>query len=132
MIGYSVLAFAGLYLLAPIFPLVIGKEFAHTVEALRWLALLPLLKTFHYFFADALTGAGYQGIRAAAQVFVALTNVGLNFWLIPVYSWRGAAWASIACDALLAISLYVALRVALRRSQLATGQKTNEAYALAD
>ena len=68
MIGYSVLAFAGLYLLAPLFPLVIGKEFARTVEALRWLAILPLLKTIHYFLADSLSGAGYQGIRAAGQV----------------------------------------------------------------
>jgi O-antigen/teichoic acid export membrane protein len=102
------------------------------VEALRWLAVLPVLKSIHYFFADALTGAGYQGVRAAAQIFVALTNVGLNFWLIPVYSWRGAAWSSIACDGLLAISLYVALRVVLRRSQPTTGDKRNETYALAD
>lgn len=109
MIGYSVLAFAGLYLLAPLFPLVIGKEFARTVEALRWLAILPLLKTIHYFLADSLSGAGYQGIRAAGQVFVALTNVGLNFWLIPLYSWRGAAWSSIACDGLLAVVMYCIL-----------------------
>ncbi|MFZ3217909.1 MAG: oligosaccharide flippase family protein [Candidatus Acidiferrales bacterium] len=131
-IAYSILAFAGLYVFAPLFPLIIGKEFARTVEALRWLALLPLLKTVHYFLADAMTGAGYQGIRAAAQVSVALTNVGLNLWLIPRYSWRGAAWSSIACDGLLAVSLYVALRIVLRRSQRETGQKRNEAYALAD
>ena len=132
MLGYSVLAFAGLYLVAPLFPLAIGKEFARTVEALRWLAVLPLLKTLHYFLADSLSGAGYQGVRASAQVFVAVTNVGLNFWLIPLYSWRGAAWASIACDGLLALSLYVAMRVILRRSHRALEPKANEAYALAD
>src|SRR5277367_6407104 len=90
MIGYGVLAFAGLCLLAPLFPVVIGKEFARTVEALRWLALLPLLKAIHYFLADSLTGAGYQGLRSAAQVFVAILNIGLYLWLIPLYSWRGA------------------------------------------
>jgi O-antigen/teichoic acid export membrane protein len=132
MIGYSLLACAGLFLFAPLFPLVIGKDFARTVEALRWLAVLPVLKSIHYFFADALTGAGHQGVRAAAQIVVALTNVGLNFWLIPAYSWRGAAWSSIACDGLLAVCLYVALRIVMRRSQLATQQKRNEAYALAD
>jgi O-antigen/teichoic acid export membrane protein len=105
MIGYSLLAFAGLFLLAPIFPLVIGKEFARTVEALRWLALLPLLKTVQYFLSDALAGAGYQGLRAGAQVFVAVLNIGLNFWLIPLYSWRGAAWSSLACDGALAIAM---------------------------
>ncbi len=132
MIGYSILAFAGLYLLAPLFPLVIGKDFARTVEALRWLAILPVLKSIHYFLADSLSGAGYQGVRAAAQVFVALTNVGLNCWLIPVYSWRGAAWSSIACDALLAVSLYAALRVVLRRASLMANEERDGAYALAD
>jgi O-antigen/teichoic acid export membrane protein len=109
MIAYSVVALAGLYIAAPLFPLIIGKEFARTIEALRWLALLPLFKTIHYFFADSLTGAGYQRLRAAAQVFIAILNVGLNFWLIPLYSWRGAAWSSLACDASLAIAMYAML-----------------------
>jgi O-antigen/teichoic acid export membrane protein len=105
-IAYSVAAFLALYLLAPLFPLVIGKDFARTVEALRWLALIPLLKTLSYFFSDSVTGAGYQGFRTAAQVFVAVLNVGLNFWLIPAYSWRGAAWSSLACDGALALVMY--------------------------
>jgi O-antigen/teichoic acid export membrane protein len=106
MVAYSVLIFSALYLLAPFFPLLIGTEFARTVQALQWLALLPLLKTIHYFLADALTGAGYQGLRSAAQIFIAILNVGLNFWLIPLYSWRGAAWASLASDGSLAIAMY--------------------------
>ena len=119
MIGYSVVAFAGLFLLAPLFPLIIGKDFARTVEALRWLALLPLLKTIHYFLSDALTGAGYQGLRSAGQVFVAVLNVGLNFWLIPAYSWRGAAWSSLACDGLLAVVMYgVLMSVAAKEARL--------------
>jgi O-antigen/teichoic acid export membrane protein len=120
MIGYSVLAFAGIYLAAPIFPLVIGTGFARTVEALRWLALLPLLKTIHSFLSDAVTGAGYQGLRSAAQVFVAVLNVGLNFWLIPLYSWRGAAWASLACDGSLAIAMYGILMFIMAREARVT------------
>ena len=121
MIGYGVLAFAGLCLLAPLFPLVIGKEFARTVEALRWLALLPLLKAIHYFLADSLTGAGYQGLRSAAQVFVAILNIGLNLWLIPLYSWRGAAWSSLACDGSLAIAMYgILLFVMAKEARVAT------------
>jgi O-antigen/teichoic acid export membrane protein len=126
MIGYSVLAFAGIYLAAPIFPLVIGREFARTVEALRWLALLPLLKTIHYFLSDAVTGAGYQGLRSAAQVFVAVLNVGLNFWLIPLYSWRGAAWASLACDGSLAIAMYGILMFVMAREARMTTQFGSE------
>lgn len=121
MIAYSLLAFVGLFVLAPLFPLVIGKDFARTVEALRWLALLPLLKTIHYFLSDSVTGAGYQGLRTAAQVFVALLNVGLNFWLIPLYSWRGAAWSSLACDGTLAVVMYgILMFVMAREARMST------------
>ena len=121
MIAYAVAAFVLLFLLAPLFPLVIGKDFARTVEALRWLALLPLLKAIHYFLSDALTGAGYQGLRSAAQVFVAVLNVGLNFWLIPAYSWRGAAWSSLACDgALVAVMYGTLLFVMSKEARLST------------
>jgi O-antigen/teichoic acid export membrane protein len=66
-------------------------------------------------FSDSVTGAGYQGYRTAAQVSVALLNVGLNFWLIPAYSWRGAAWSSLACDATLALVMYAVLTVVMAR-----------------
>jgi O-antigen/teichoic acid export membrane protein len=126
MIGYSLLAFAGLYLLAPVFPLIIGKDFGRTVEALRWLAPLPLLKTIHYFLSDSVTGAGYQGLRTAAQVFVAALNVGLNFWLIPAYSWRGAAWSSLACDGALALVMCGILMAVMAKEARMTAQLSGE------
>jgi O-antigen/teichoic acid export membrane protein len=80
----------------------------------------------HYFLSDALTGAGYQAVRTSIQAGVAVFNVAINFWLIPAYSWSGAAWASIASDTLLASAIGAAAFVLLRRSQkivmLATGE----------
>jgi hypothetical protein len=35
-----------------------------------------------------------------------LFNVLINLWIIPIYSWRGAAWTSLASDGLLAASLW--------------------------
>ena len=67
---------------------------------------MPLLKTLHYFAADALTGAGHQALRTLVQVAVAGFNVLVNLWLIPAYSWRGAAWSSLASDGLLAVALW--------------------------
>ena len=81
----------------------------NAVGAIRWLSLIPFFRSVHYFAADALTGAGHQGLRSAVQVFVALFNVLLNFWLIPAYSWRGAAWSSLASDGLLMVLLWVAV-----------------------
>jgi O-antigen/teichoic acid export membrane protein len=97
---------AALYLLAPILPLILGREYEQTVPAVRWLALLPLLKTIHYFGADALTGAGYQGIRTLILAGIASLNVVLNLWLIPLYSWRGAAMATILCDGSLGVLVW--------------------------
>jgi O-antigen/teichoic acid export membrane protein len=109
--GYSTAVSISLFVAAPLVPVFLGNGYASTTEALRWLALLPMLKTMHYFVADALTGAGHQGLRTLMQVFVALFNVGINLWIIPAYSWRGAAWSSLASDGLLAASLWACLAI---------------------
>ena len=114
--GYSFLAFFCIVVGAPIIPSFLGSEYARTVEALRWLALLPLLKTIHYFLADTLTCSGHQGCRALIQVLVAGFNVLINLWLIPAYSWRGAAWSSLASDTLLAALMCLAVLVLRARS----------------
>ncbi len=109
MMGYSSVIFVGLFIAAPVIPIVLGRDYARAVEALRWLALLPFFKSIHYFLADSLTGAGYQGIRTAGQIGVAVLNVVLNLWLIPAYSWRGAAWSSLASDGALVLTMYIAV-----------------------
>jgi len=114
---YGVAAGVGLFLFAPVVPYVLGNEYAGAVEALRWLALLPVLKALHYFAADTLTGAGFQGLRSAIQVAVAVFNVLLNLWLIPLYSWRGAAWSSLASDAFLMLSLWLVVAFLYRRQE---------------
>jgi O-antigen/teichoic acid export membrane protein len=117
-LGYASIVSFVLLAGAGIVPLVLGTQYQLTQEALRWLAILPVLKVLHFFLSDALTGAGYAGLRSAIQVGVALFNVSINFWLIPAYSWRGAAWSSIASDALLAFAIGVAVLV-LSRSERA-------------
>jgi O-antigen/teichoic acid export membrane protein len=119
-LGYSFLVGIVVLLSAGVVPHVLGGEYAGTAEALRWLSLLPLLKAVHYFLSDALSGAGYQGVRCCIQASVAVFNVLVNLWLIPAYSWRGAAWSSIASDALLACSISTAAFVLSRRSRTAS------------
>lgn len=119
--GYGLVAGVGLFLVAPAIPSILGEEYAGTVAALCWLAPIPFLKALHYFAADTLTGAGLQGLRSAIQVGVATLNIGLNLWLIPRYSWQGAAWASLASDGLLMVGLWaIAITLAwqqIRRSR---------------
>jgi len=91
---------------------------------------LPMLKVVHSFLTDVLAGAGYQGLRAFIHAGVAVFNVLINLWIIPAYSWRGAAWSSIASDGLLACGMATAVLVLSRRSQTAPTQiKTFEVRA---
>jgi O-antigen/teichoic acid export membrane protein len=114
---YGLTAGIGLFLLAPVIPHLLGHEYEGAVEALRWLAPLPFLKAMHYFAADTLTGAGFQGARSTVQAIAAAFNVLVNVWLIPLYSWRGAAWSSLASDTFLMLSLWM-LVVVFHRQQV--------------
>jgi O-antigen/teichoic acid export membrane protein len=106
---YGVLAAAALYLLAPLVPAILGNEYYEAIGAIRWLAVVPLLRAVHYFAGDALTGAGYQWVKTIIHVSVAAVNVLLNLWLIPLYSWRGAAIASVVSDGLMGVAVWSAV-----------------------
>jgi O-antigen/teichoic acid export membrane protein len=108
-LGYAAIVCVALLAGAGIVPAVLGEEYHSTAEALRWLSILPMLKVVHSFLTDMLAGAGYQGLRTVIHVGVAVFNVLINFWLIPAYSWRGAAWSSVASDAFLACGLATAV-----------------------
>jgi O-antigen/teichoic acid export membrane protein len=112
---------------AGLIPFILGPGYADTVVALRWLSVLPVLKSVHYFLADTLTGADYQRLRSLIQVSVAVFNILINLWIIPAYSWRGAAWSSIASDGLLACTLGVAVLV-LRRHDPADREASEKTF----
>jgi O-antigen/teichoic acid export membrane protein len=111
---YSVVLVPVLWIAAPLLPRILGEHYANTISALRWLALLPVLRGVHSFLADSLSGAGFQGFRSAIQVMVALVNIGLNLVILPRYGWLGAAWTSLASDGLLVVSFWVAVRYKVR------------------
>jgi O-antigen/teichoic acid export membrane protein len=131
--GYGVLAGIVLFVAAPILPLVIGASFHGTDTVLRWLSPLILIRAVHYLLANSLTGADLQGLRSGIQLGVAAFNIAMNIWLIPAYSWRGAAWASLASDGLLAVSMWVVitlLRVRSRRESIGEPQTKTAAVGI--
>jgi O-antigen/teichoic acid export membrane protein len=125
LISVAVLAGAG------IVPYILGNEYRLTVDALRWLALLPVLKVVHFFLSDVLAGADHQGLKAFIHAGVAVFNVLINLWIIPAYSWRGAAWSSIASDALLVCSIGATVLILSRRSQTGRAEAAVEVRAQA-
>lgn len=116
-IAYSLLVTVALASLAPLVSRILGAEYARSVAALRWLAVIPILRTIHTFCADALTCAGYQKLRMIVQVTVAVFNVLFNLWVIPRYSWRGAVWSSLASDSLLLVAMCTALTWLARENE---------------
>jgi O-antigen/teichoic acid export membrane protein len=112
---FGLLAAAAMFVAAPVIPHLVGRSFANSVPALRWLCLLPVFRSLHLGAGDTLTGAGYQRYRTAAQLAAAGLNFGLNLWLIPAYSWYGAAWASLITDGSLAGGNWMILSLLIRR-----------------
>ena len=107
LVTYAIASIVGYLILAPFIPIILGEEYREAVEALLWLSPLPAIATFQYLAADALTGSGHQKARSVVQVSAAIVNVSLNIWLIPQYSWKGAACATLISDSLRLICLWL-------------------------
>jgi O-antigen/teichoic acid export membrane protein len=109
---------AGMFVCAPIIPHLVGKSYLESVSALRWLCLIPFFRCFHLSAGDAIGGAGHQKYRLFSQSIAAIGNLLLNLYLVPRYSWLGAAWASLATDASLGVMNWCALAILAKRSPL--------------
>ncbi len=118
---FGVVVAVGMVLLAPLAPMCMGHGFAGSVSAIRWLALIPLFRCFHLSAGDAMAGAGYQRYRLAAQAVAAGMNFGLNLYLIPRFSWQGAALASLLTDGGLGVLSWCVLLMLKRREQARGG-----------
>ena len=91
----------------------LGAGFEQATVALQWLSPLVFLKSIRTFLRIPIRGrfSGFSGIH---QIGIVAFNIGLNFWLIPAYSWRGAA-GRVASDGALAICLLGAILALGRR-----------------
>jgi O-antigen/teichoic acid export membrane protein len=95
-----------LFACAPLIPVLTNRSYAESVMALRWLCVIPMFRSFQWSAGDSLAGAGLQKYRLVLQLGAAVFNLVLNIWLIPRYSWRGAAWSSLATDGSLALAMW--------------------------
>jgi O-antigen/teichoic acid export membrane protein len=120
----GVIVVAGMFLFAPILPHLVGNSYRDAVSALRWLCLIPIFRCFNLSAGDALSGAGDQKFRLVCQATAAIGNGLLNLYLIPRYSWHGAAWASLLTDGSLGVMNWGALLYLARPSRSAACAKT--------
>jgi len=114
---YSIAAAVLMYFGAPFLPYVLGKSFAGSTGAMRWLCLLPLIRCFHYAAGTTITGSVSQWYRTVQQFSVALLNLGLCILLIPRFSWPGAAAASLLTDGALAAMNWICVSWLIARQE---------------
>jgi len=120
----GVIAVVGMFVFAPILPHLVGNSYREAVSALRWLCLIPIFRCFSLSAGDALSGAGDQKFRLVCQSAAAIGNGLLNLYLIPRYSWIGAAWASLLTDGTLGVMNWAALLYLARPSRSAARART--------
>lgn len=120
LLSYAGCASIGICLAAPLMPILLGSSYEGTTGVLLLLALLPPIQAVHYFAGDSLMGLGRQGLRSIAQVGTAFLNVGLNLILIPLWSFNGAATATLFSEGFLALVLAYTLRRVCRSQQAAS------------
>ena len=108
---------AGYWIFAPYIPTILGEEYRDAIDALLWLSPIPAITTLQYLAADTLTGAGNQKVRSRIQVVAAIVNILLNIWLIPRFTWKGAAWATLTSDVLRLLCLWLIVFTLYRKQQ---------------
>jgi O-antigen/teichoic acid export membrane protein len=126
---YGLATAVALFVAAGFVPIVLGRAYQESAVALRWLCVLPVIKSVHIFLSDTLTGSNYQWQTSSAQIVVAVFNVLINLWIIRAFAWRGAAWSSLATDGLLMVLLYMIIRWHLGRERVAARLASSQLFA---
>ncbi|MEK7426247.1 MAG: polysaccharide biosynthesis C-terminal domain-containing protein [Actinomycetota bacterium] len=98
------LVFAGfVVLIAPVLPRLVGEDFRGSVEMVRWLSPLVLLRSLALFPSNGLMGLGKTFMRSILLVVTAVVSMVLYIVLVPIMNWRGAVLGTMIGEALLAV-----------------------------
>jgi O-antigen/teichoic acid export membrane protein len=106
---YAVPAVVCLYLVAPLVPRILTRDFAETARILQLLAPVVLLRAVGVYPMNALMGLGRNGLRTALQLGNAALSLVLYVALIPRWSWQGALAATLVTEVSLCASGWIAL-----------------------
>lgn len=92
------------FLATDIVRVIAGEEFAAAGEILKILILAASLIFISCLFSHIIIAVNKQTKIIGAYIFTGLTSVALYFWLIPRYSYIGAAWGTVYSE--LCITLF--------------------------
>jgi O-antigen/teichoic acid export membrane protein len=124
---YAVPVAVLLVVTAPVVPSVLGDDFASSVDVVRMLAPVVVLRGLAVFPSNGLLALGRNATRTGLAVTHAALAVVGYLLIVPTRSWRGAALVTLGSEALLLVSSWVALIGAQRatdRRQAAVAPRT--------
>jgi O-antigen/teichoic acid export membrane protein len=124
---YAIPAALLLVVAAPLVPTLLGDDFAESVDVLRVLAPVVILRGLTVFPANGLLALGRNPLRSQLAVAHAVVAVGGYLLLIPSRSWHGAALVTLVTEAMLLGSSWVALIGAQRAVDRSQGDGEHEA-----
>lgn len=83
-----------------------GEEFSHSIIALQILSLYLPLRFINHTTGYTLSSINKEPLRALSATIAAATNIVLNLFLIPKFSFAGAAIATAITEVVLFASYY--------------------------
>lgn len=107
--AYSVLAVVALVVGAPLVPAILGEGYEQAAAVIPWLAPLVLLRAVSLFGFNGLMGLRRNGVRLAIVACTGLVAAVAAVVLIPLWSWQGAAAATVLSEVVFVALTWAAL-----------------------
>ena len=110
MVAYGLFILPPLWIGALVVEWLLGDDYDGVAVVIWSMSGFPVLRIMQSLLGDSLKGVGRFGAASVAIMITAALNVTLNLWLIPDYSWKGAAVATYASEIVYLGLLFAALR----------------------
>jgi len=111
LVGAGIPASVGTFLLSEkIILFLFGPQYQHSIAALKILSFIIVFSYLNSLASYFLTSVNRQALTAKIIALTTGINVFLNFILIPPYSYRGAAYATVVSEILFLALIFLSAR----------------------
>lgn len=114
-LAVGVAAGAGLWIIAPVVPLLFGSKWDEAVPVIRLLAFLPIIRSVQFLIGNTITAFDRQPWRFGATAAAAVLNLVLNVIYLPTGTWRTAVVTTFISEVFLITLLTLVVLYWLRR-----------------
>lgn len=111
------------FMLAPILPIIFGAKFIYSVAPLQILSLALVVSYFNHLNGYTLVALGRQWWSFGIAIVALGVNLGLNFLLIPHYSYLGAAFNTFLTEGLI-----ILMSLVIIKKQLGEGPRLSDIW----